>query len=619
MIINKNSYNPGNNKIGTGVKSFQQIGSKRTIETPVTKREHEISSFGSDGVKISSQPIVEKEVQILPKETPEQIPVSKRPSYNNGLAPLTMGLDDDPGSMLLLPSQSVKTPVYANGFAPLTMGLETGETKTPSQPERTGITADSLARMAGVDLEDPAKAAAARIYENMAKGFSNLSTDSPQYKALQGVMVANLKEETSEGNAIHVAEMSQAIMKNCDIAGLSPEEKAENTIAGLLHDPPNKSPVGGEFLLHNRYSAQRIKDIFTGPGATIKGKTPEEQAAFDRIATKAEKIALTHHESPSKFFSMATAQTILTQELGGHQGQFFQFFGTLSDVTSGGKLPSKDELKKRLLNMKFDEGKVNEFFKPQEDGLSKYDSLASIVDKIGNPFDKSRKEVKTDLGGTVYALEFTPGEQALMNLIPQRADKEQAEAGSKGRKIEAYQRSPRDVNWYVMDKRDSDFQSEYITIAADGTPNYTEPGGFLKMMPVYKNNPAMETGFKSIYEGSYGNFKNHLASGLDMPWAQKIMSNLERQHDSTISAFKDAEEDLKYQGLTWRPERPPAGSSQERAVLGLYNQSVKDPALKVDSLAGVDDDKWNAIQGTYQDGLIKAMYDRGKAIYEGKL
>jgi len=483
------------------------------------------------------------------------------------------------------------------------------------------LTAAGLSHMAGVDLRDPAKSAMSGLYAGILNNLrkEGLTGDSVQFKALQSVMVANLKEETTQANALHVAEVAGAAGANAAISGMDLKQKAEMVAAALLHDPPNKSSVGGEFLIHNRQSAIRAAELLGSPETTAGLSSPEERKALDRIREKAVRIALTHQEAPSYFMALVTAQTALTEELGGNKGQFFGFFGTLGDVKTTGSLPPPGELRSSLVKMGFAEDRIAAFFeKKDKDGLSPYDNLASIVSKIAHPRSSPLKEVSVPgLGEPVHALQFNPGEERLLSHILTSARKDM-----QGKDAAALQKLPDKFEWFVSDLRDSDYKEEAVMIASDGEPNYTEPGGFLKMMPVHKGYATMDDGFQSIYgdKGSYGVWKNQLPSDPSMPWAAKIVSRAVEKHDRTAAAYESMKKKLLDPergsfAAGWRPDRPKAGSKEERIILARYNEAVKNnPNLpRITTLRDAGEDVWKSVQSTYQDSLIRQMYDGMKA------
>ncbi|GEM_PF-3518189 len=483
------------------------------------------------------------------------------------------------------------------------------------------ITPARLSHMADVDLRDPAKSSMSSLYAEILSDFSKegLSPNSTQFKALQTIMVANLKEETTQANALHVAEVAKAAGANASVSGMNLEEKAEMVAAALLHDPPNKSSVGGEFLIHNRQSAARAASVFNNHDSAIEPASPEDKKTLDRIREKAVRAALTHQEAPSNFMAFVTAQTALTEELGGNKAQFFGFFGALGGVIGNGSLPSAADLRSSLVKMGFAEDRINAFFaRKGETGQSSYDHLASLVNKIAHPQSSPRKEISVaGLQEPVHALQFTPGEERLLAHVITSAQRDM-----QGKEIAGYRKPPDKLEWFVSDKRDNQYREEIVMIASDGEPNYTEPGGFLKMMPVHKGKASMDEGFQSIFgeKGSYGVWKNHLPNDSSTVWAGKILSRAEEKHDRTVAAYQSMKEKLLNPesgpfATGWRPDRPEAGSKSERTILSRYNEAVRNnpnlPALT--TLGGASDDTWKSVLGTYQDSLIRQMYEGMKA------
>jgi len=547
----------------------------------------------------------------------DALKAKSEPEKKNGSAAI-----HKPGPQILSQApQPVKSqPPAASNAIPSVLAMD-DPSAAPVSKSTGQITAAALSHMAGVDLRDPAKSAMSGLYAGILNNLTKdgLTSDSIQFKALGTIMIANLKEETTQANALHVAEVAGAAGANAAISGMDLKQKAEMVAAALLHDPPNKSSVGGEFLLHNRQSAARAAELLGSPETAAGLSSPEERKAMDSIREKAVRIALTHQEAPSCFMALVTAQTALTEELGGNKGQFFGFFGTLGDVKTTGSLPPAGELRSSLVKMGFAEDRIAAFFdKSGKDGLSSYDNLASIVSKIAHPGSAPRKEVSVPgLSEPVHALQFTPGEERLLGNVLTSARKDM-----QGKDAAALQKLPEKFEWFVSDSRDANYKEEAVMIASDGEPNYTEPGGFLKMMPVHKGYATMDDGFQSIYgdKGSYGVWKNQLPSDPSMPWAAKIVGRAVEKHDRTAAAYESMKKRLLDPengpfSAGWRPDRPKAGSKEERVILARYNEAVQNnPNLpRITTLRDAGDDVWKSVQSTYQDSLIRQMYDGMKA------
>jgi hypothetical protein len=248
--------------------------------------------------------------------------------------------------------------------------------------------------------------------------------------------------------------------------------------------------------------------------------------------------------------------------------------------------------------------------------------MASIVDKIAYPFDKPRKRVMLDgLSSPVYALQFNEKEERLLSNILQAVKKDQA-AGH----TESYMKPPEKGEWYVSDKRDAHYLEEALMIASDGSPNYTEPEGFLKMMQIHKGKDSMDTGFQSIYseEGSYGTWKRHLPDPSANPWAAGLLSRVAERHDRTVSAYEQTKAVLldhrsgKY-APGWNPQKPEPGSMEEKIILARYNESLENADVdlpRLHTLKDKDTDTWKTVLNRYQDSLISDMYNDMRSLTE---
>lgn len=447
-----------------------------------------------------------------------------------------------------------------------------------------------LASSAGVDPSDKVKGPMLATYADLTVKTASLglAPDSLQMRLIEKVMVANLRDEQAAANATHVWNVGDGALEigkllNQAGAALSPQELGNRVVAAMLHDPPNKKPVGPSFLLHNKFAANRIDGIF----AEARESTPShDRDALDRLHAMARRRALDHHVAPAwmafttvgeaaKSLPSLKAATACLDEserrarLDALNGVMFDTILVKGSNPAVG-LPTPEQLRESL----------------HAKGIpvthEEASTLTSLSEKLLDPIHADQHP--PDAEHPTYRVKFSAAEQALLDGINASY---RAEALSQGMIPEGVGHH---FDWYTppntrqFPQEGAELDAALHMIAADGLANYAKADAFLVKAPDGSATPGKFLGFYPTQGpevaylsaqsdkpgGSYYSYRSFLT---DMPAVADVAA---REHDRTAGLVGQTLENLKtrfeggYLSLDpkssfepWR-EAPHEGTPQQR-------------------------------------------------------